>query len=103
MSPSLLVCFVQPLPARDVHAWGAGALALLALRDGTDARRMEMMRVGFLANASHELRTPLASLSGFIETLKGHAKDDPKARDKFLDIMAIRPTAWGGWSPICCR
>jgi two-component system phosphate regulon sensor histidine kinase PhoR len=51
---------------------------------------MEKMRVDFLANASHELRTPLASLSGFIETLKGHAKDDPKARDKFLDIMAVQ-------------
>ena len=87
--------FVQPLPARDVHAWGEGALALLALRDETDARRMEMMRVDFLANASHELRTPLASLSGFIETLKGHAKDDPKARDKFLDIMAIQADRMG--------
>jgi two-component system phosphate regulon sensor histidine kinase PhoR len=87
--------FVRPLPARDVHAWGAGALALLGLRDETDARRMEMMRVDFLANASHELRTPLASLSGFIETLKGHAKDDPKARDRFLDIMAIQADRMG--------
>jgi two-component system phosphate regulon sensor histidine kinase PhoR len=51
---------------------------------------MELMRVDFLANASHELKTPLASLSGFIETLKGHARDDPKARDKFLDIMAAQ-------------
>ncbi len=87
--------FIRPLPERDAHLWGAGALALLALRDETDARRMEMMRVDFLANASHELRTPLASLSGFIETLKGHAKDDPKARDKFLDIMAIQADRMG--------
>jgi len=87
--------FVRPLPERDAQLWGAGALALLALRDETDARRMEMMRVDFLANASHELRTPLASLSGFIETLKGHAKDDPKARDKFLDIMAIQADRMG--------
>lgn len=65
-------------------------LALLILRDETDARRMELMRVDFLANASHELRTPLASLTGFIETLKGHAKDDPVARDRFLDIMAVQ-------------
>ncbi|MET4684856.1 sensor histidine kinase [Brevundimonas faecalis] len=86
---------VRPLPARDAYSWGAGAIALLALRDETDARRMEMMRVDFLANASHELRTPLASLSGFIETLKGHAKDDPKARDKFLDIMAIQADRMG--------
>lgn len=65
-------------------------LALLSLRDETDARRVEMMRVDFLANASHELRTPLASLTGFIETLKGHAREDPVARDRFLDIMAIQ-------------
>lgn len=71
-------------------ATGDGRLALLVLRDETDVRRMELMRVDFLANASHELKTPLASLSGFIETLKGHAKDDPKARDRFLDIMAVQ-------------
>ena len=68
----------------------SGPLALVVLRDETDVRRMELMRVDFLANASHELKTPLASLSGFIETLKGHARDDPKARDRFLDIMATQ-------------
>lgn len=71
------------------------SLALVVLRDETDVRRMELMRVDFLANASHELRTPLASLSGFIETLKGHARDDPKARDKFLDIMAAQADRMG--------
>ncbi len=65
-------------------------LALLVLRDETDVRRMELMRVDFLANASHELKTPLASLTGFIETLKGHARDDARARDKFLDIMSVQ-------------
>lgn len=65
-------------------------LALLVLRDETDVRRMELMRVDFLANASHELKTPLASLAGFIETLKGHARDDVTARDRFLDIMAVQ-------------
>ena len=63
------------------------ALALLVLRDQTDLRRAERMRADFLANASHELRTPLASLSGFIETLRGPARDDVGARDKFLGIM----------------
>mgnify|MGYP001176902478 CR=1 FL=1 len=75
---------------RPLNAAQSGPLALLVLRDETDVRRMELMRVDFLANASHELKTPLASLSGFIETLKGHARDDPKARDKFLDIMATQ-------------
>jgi two-component system phosphate regulon sensor histidine kinase PhoR len=66
--------------------------ALLVLRDETDSRRNERMRADFLANASHELRTPLASLAGFIDTLRGHAREDPEARGKFLDIMAAQ--AW---------
>ncbi len=72
----------RPLPSVDGHN-----LALLWMRDETDARRNERLRADFLANASHELRTPLASLTGFIETLRGHAKEDPGARDKFLAIM----------------
>src|SRR5579864_6945483 len=66
---------------------GRRALALLTLRDETELRRSERTRADFLANASHELRTPLASLTGFIETLRGHARDDPAARDRFLAIM----------------
>ncbi len=65
----------------------AGRLALLWMRDETELRRTERARADFLANASHELRTPLASLTGFIETLRGHARDDVEARDKFLAIM----------------
>ncbi len=61
--------------------------AVLYFRDDTENRRTDRTRADFLANASHELRTPLASLTGFIETLRGHAKDDPVARDKFLGIM----------------
>lgn len=83
--------FSRPLPSAD----GESAMALLVLRDETDVRRMEMMRVDFLANASHELRTPLASLSGFIETLKGHARHDDAAREKFLDIMTAQAERMG--------
>jgi two-component system phosphate regulon sensor histidine kinase PhoR len=47
------------------------------------------MRADFIANVSHELRTPLAAVSGFIDTLRGHAKEDEPAREKFLDIMSV--------------
>jgi two-component system phosphate regulon sensor histidine kinase PhoR len=83
------------LRSQTLHVWVRSLLptlrtALIVLRDETNARRVERMRVDFLANASHELRTPLASLSGFIETLQGHAKQDSEARDRFLDIMAAQ-------------
>jgi two-component system phosphate regulon sensor histidine kinase PhoR len=74
---------------------GEGVMALVRLRDETDTRRVEVMRVDFLANASHELRTPLASLTGFIETLRGHARDDAEARDKFLGIMSTQADRMG--------
>lgn len=74
---------VAPLATPD----GEVVATLLTLRDQTEARRVERLRVDFIANASHELRTPLASLVGFIETLQGSAHDDPKARDRFLAIM----------------
>jgi two-component system phosphate regulon sensor histidine kinase PhoR len=45
------------------------------------------MRADFIANASHELRTPLTTLTGFIETLRGPARDDAEARERFLAIM----------------
>src|SRR5215472_9636478 len=65
------------------------AVTALLLHDLTSLKRSEQMRVDFVANASHELRTPLAAVSGFIETLKGHARDDSQAREKFLDIMSV--------------
>ncbi len=65
------------------------AATILLLHDLTAMKRAEQMRADFVANASHELRTPLAALSGFIETLKGHARDDLQAREEFLDIMTV--------------
>jgi two-component system phosphate regulon sensor histidine kinase PhoR len=65
-----------------------GAAAVLVLHDLTDLKRSERLRADFVANASHELRTPLASLVGFIETLRGPARDDTAARERFLAIMA---------------
>jgi two-component system phosphate regulon sensor histidine kinase PhoR len=63
------------------------SVVMLLMHDLTSVKRTEQMRVDFIANASHELRTPLAAVSGFIETLKGPARDDVEAREKFLDIM----------------
>ncbi len=64
-----------------------GAPVIVYLHEVSEARRFERMRVDFITNASHELRTPLASLLGFIETLQGPARDDERARGRFLTIM----------------
>jgi two-component system, OmpR family, phosphate regulon sensor histidine kinase PhoR len=76
------------VPVKREPDLGKPDLVLLTFHDLTPLRRVEEMRADFVANASHELRTPLAALSGFIETLQGSARDDTKARERFLAIMA---------------
>jgi two-component system, OmpR family, phosphate regulon sensor histidine kinase PhoR len=75
------------VPVRRPPNPGKPDLVLMTFHDLTPLRRVEEMRADFVANASHELRTPLAALSGFIETLQGSARDDDKARQRFLAIM----------------
>src|SRR5262249_7187418 len=65
-----------------------GISLVITLTDVTQQKRIQRMRADFVANASHEIRTPLASIIGFIETLRGPAKEDEKARDDFLKVMA---------------
>jgi len=67
---------------------GADASVIVVLKDFTEMRRSERMRVDFVANASHEIRTPLATIAGCIETLQGPARDDPDAQAGFLEMMA---------------
>ena len=62
-------------------------LLLLCFEDVTHLEQAGQMRRDFVANVSHELRTPLTALMGFIETLRGPARDDAAARDRFLGIM----------------
>ena len=60
---------------------------LAVVRDRTEEMRREFAEAEFVSNAAHELRNPLAGLSGAIEVLQSGAKDDPKARDHFLNRL----------------
>lgn len=64
-----------------------GGAVLVSFLDVSHLGHAEQMRRDFVANVSHELRTPLTALMGFIETLRGAARDDADARDRFLNIM----------------
>ncbi len=61
--------------------------AVLSFEDKSQAEASDIIRRDFVANISHELRTPLTGLTGFIETLRTTARDDPDARERFLGIM----------------
>lgn len=90
---SQAIDYVEKLPVERVYRVSASAIGhgtglyVLVFKDQSEARRIDRMRADFIANASHEMRTPLASISGFIETLRGPARNDPAAREQFLQIM----------------
>ncbi len=73
--------------AREVPS-GHGRRVLVTFEDVTAVEEAGQIRRDFVANVSHELRTPLTALLGFVETLRGPARDDPAARDRFLGIAA---------------
>jgi signal transduction histidine kinase len=76
---------VYGVQARRVPAEHA---VLLVVRDRTEELKREQAEAEFVSNAAHELRNPLAGIMSGIEVLRGGAKDDPEARDRFLDRLA---------------
>ncbi|MCF6271906.1 MAG: ATP-binding protein [Rhodobacteraceae bacterium] len=80
------VAHIGLLPAGS--EFGKSIRVIAAIEERTTMLKSEQMRSDFIANVSHELRTPLATIIGYIETLQGHAKDDPEARARFLATMA---------------
>lgn len=64
------------------------AAVLVVVRDRTEEMRKEFAERDFVSNAAHELRNPLAGISGAIEVLQSGAKDDPPARDHFLNRLS---------------
>ena len=78
----------------DGHVYGVHARkvpaehgVLMVVRDRTDELKREEAEREFVSNAAHELRNPLAGISSAIEVLLAGAKDDPEARDRFLDRL----------------
>ena len=71
----------------DAESGGKGIRASVSFEDISHVREAAQMRTDFVANVSHELRSPLTAVYGFIETLKGPARGDLAAQDRFLDMM----------------
>jgi signal transduction histidine kinase/HAMP domain-containing protein len=76
---------VYAVSARELSVENA---ILIVVRDRTEELRRELAEREFVSNAAHELRNPIAGISSSIEVLLGGAKDDPAARDHFLNRLA---------------
>lgn len=68
-------------------AGGAAQGTVLALRDITELKRLEEVRMEFVVNVSHELRTPLTAIRGYAETLLYGGLEHREEARKFLEII----------------
>jgi two-component system phosphate regulon sensor histidine kinase PhoR len=70
---------VAPLKMEGGSLYGAVGI----FHDVSDLKRMDQVRIDFVANVSHELRTPLTSIKGYAQTLKEDFPEESTAR-RFL-------------------
>lgn len=77
---------VAPLRQDGENAANEQYGAIGVFHDLTELRRMDQVRIDFVANVSHELRTPLTAIKGYAQTLKDDMPADSTSR-KFLETI----------------
>ena len=65
----------------------ASDLVVLVFADITEQERRRQAEREFVTNASHELRTPVTAITSAVEALQSGAKDDPRSRERFIDLI----------------
>jgi signal transduction histidine kinase len=87
-SEDIPVPTIEDRPSVQARRVAAEHAVLVVVSDRTDELKREEAEREFVSNAAHELRNPLAGISSGIEVLRGGAKDDPEARERFLARLA---------------
>jgi two-component system phosphate regulon sensor histidine kinase PhoR len=59
---------------------------MVVFHDVTRLKKLEKIRVDFVANVTHEIRTPLTAIIGYLETIKTGAIDKIEDTRKFIEI-----------------
>jgi len=81
-----LVLDASITPVRGIDA--AEGKTMIVFHDVTRLKKLERMRVDFVANVTHEIKTPLTAILGFVETLQEGAIEDRDTAKKFLTTIA---------------
>jgi two-component system phosphate regulon sensor histidine kinase PhoR len=71
----------------EVHDHPEEEKTMIVFHDVTRLKKLEQIRVDFVANVTHEIRTPLTAIIGYLETIKDGAIDNIEETKKFIDII----------------
>ena len=60
---------------------------MVVFHDITRLKKLERVRIDFVANVTHEIRTPLTAILGYLETIRDGAIENPDEARKFIGII----------------
>ena len=60
---------------------------MIVFHDVTRLKKLERLKIDFVANVTHEIRTPLTAILGYLETIRDGAIENPEEARKFIDII----------------
>jgi two-component system, OmpR family, phosphate regulon sensor histidine kinase PhoR len=60
---------------------------MVVFHDVTRLKKLERVRIDFVANVTHEIRTPLTAILGYLETIRDGAIENREETRKFIDII----------------
>lgn len=78
------VVIVTPLYT---HDQGSVRGAVAVIRDMTEERRLDKLRIDFVSNVSHELRTPIAMLQGYSEAIIDDIAESEEEKKEIIKII----------------
>jgi two-component system phosphate regulon sensor histidine kinase PhoR len=69
-----------------VHNYPGEEKVMVVFHDVTRLKKLEKIRVDFVANVTHEIRTPLTAIIGYLETIKAGTINNIEETKRFVDI-----------------
>ncbi|OGP90620.1 MAG: hypothetical protein A2031_01955 [Deltaproteobacteria bacterium RBG_19FT_COMBO_43_11] len=70
-----------------VYGYPGEEKIMVIFHDVTRLKKLEKIRIDFVANVTHEIRTPLTAIIGYLETIKAGAIDNSEETKKFIGII----------------
>ncbi|PKN39365.1 MAG: hypothetical protein CVU62_04005 [Deltaproteobacteria bacterium HGW-Deltaproteobacteria-2] len=70
-----------------VHGHPDEEKTMIVFHDVTRLKKLEQIRVDFVANVTHEIKTPLTAIIGYLDTIKDGAINNIEETKRFIDVI----------------
>ncbi|MEN6433834.1 MAG: ATP-binding protein [Smithella sp.] len=70
-----------------VHGHPDEEKTMIVFHDVTRLKKLEQIRIDFVANVTHEIKTPLTAIIGYLDTIKDGAINNIEETKRFIDII----------------